>query len=206
MRDQVYFVKGGDRVKIGYSSVLSSRLSELRRVMAPTPLELLGAIDGDRTIEAALHVRLKHLRLSGEWFRDDLELRALMLELIASGTPGVLAPLIRSPAIAATSSEEWPPELELRWHSAMDRVTAIVGAMSHESDLGIRRVLLVGAEEVSACLELHAGVAATIIGVEQVEALLSELEPLAAHAADSVPARMDAITALITASSGKGMF
>src|SRR5438876_654439 len=66
----VYFVRGGDAVKIGRTGNLAARLKALATASA-VPLELLAAVPGGRPEEARLHRRWRHLRLRGEWFRAD---------------------------------------------------------------------------------------------------------------------------------------
>lgn len=71
---KVYFLRFGDRVKIGYTGNLAQRLRALPHD------ELLGTIPGDESTEWDLHERFAHLRIKGEWFRAEPEL----LEFIAS--------------------------------------------------------------------------------------------------------------------------
>jgi Meiotically up-regulated gene 113 len=69
-REVVYFVRGGDAVKIGRTGNLAARLRALATASA-MPLELLAAVPGGRQLEAQLHRRWWHLHLRGEWFRAD---------------------------------------------------------------------------------------------------------------------------------------
>ena len=57
MTEQVYFLKAGERVKIGFSTSAPKRLDALRAMAAES--EVLGVIDGDIGLEAALHRRLR---------------------------------------------------------------------------------------------------------------------------------------------------
>jgi T5orf172 domain len=59
----VYYMRLGDRVKIGVTINLASRMADIR------PEELMAAEPGDRSIEQARHRQFAHLRTSGEWFR-----------------------------------------------------------------------------------------------------------------------------------------
>lgn len=77
----VYFAQADDRVKIGWSKHVASRLAQLQ-TGSPTPLKLLGAIPGARAAERRLHEQFAHLRLTGEWFRAAPEL----LDHIAQAT------------------------------------------------------------------------------------------------------------------------
>jgi hypothetical protein len=59
----VYYMRLGDRVKIGVTTNLTARLASVR------PEELMATEPGDRSIEQARHRQFAHLRTSGEWFK-----------------------------------------------------------------------------------------------------------------------------------------
>lgn len=65
----VYFIQVGvdGPVKIGLSRNVKGRMRSLQTAH-PQRLTLLGAVDGDAELEAALHAKLAAHRLSGEWF------------------------------------------------------------------------------------------------------------------------------------------
>jgi T5orf172 domain. len=69
----VYFIKGGDSVKIGMANDVRRRLNDLQ-VGSPIELQLIGIMLGGRTVELRLHERFKAHRLNGEWFRLSPEL------------------------------------------------------------------------------------------------------------------------------------
>jgi hypothetical protein len=89
-RDEVYFIRSGDAIKIGFTQDVVARLSALQTASS-IPLELLASIDGDKAEEARQHRRWRHLRIRGEWFRADEELlryiRALAGELAPEPDP-----------------------------------------------------------------------------------------------------------------------
>lgn len=60
--EMVYYMRFGDRVKIGYTTNLTSRLKAV-----PND-ELLATEPGTRAVEAARHRQFRELRLTGEWF------------------------------------------------------------------------------------------------------------------------------------------
>jgi hypothetical protein len=61
----LYFIRFGDRVKIGYTTNPDARLQAL-------PHErVIGVIPGSRSDEAAWHKLLADYRVVGEWFRAD---------------------------------------------------------------------------------------------------------------------------------------
>ena len=64
----VYFMRFGDRVKIGFTTNLRDRLRAV-----PND-ELLGSMPGSRHTERKTHSHFAHLRIKGEWFSmgDDL--------------------------------------------------------------------------------------------------------------------------------------
>lgn len=71
----VYFIqaKNNGLIKIGFTSNLKSRLSDLSS-MSPVPLELLAFTDGDCNLERDLHSTFSHHRSHGEWFHPCDEL------------------------------------------------------------------------------------------------------------------------------------
>lgn len=76
----VYFVQAGDRIKIGMGVCIASRIGDLQ-VGSASRLKCLGYIecfDSMVSTERELHTRFAGLRLRGEWFRDDPELRAFI--------------------------------------------------------------------------------------------------------------------------------
>lgn len=63
----VYFLRGGDMVKIGRSNDAAARICDLRR-MSPIPLELVALLKGAEK-EKRLHRKFAEERSHGEWFR-----------------------------------------------------------------------------------------------------------------------------------------
>jgi hypothetical protein len=63
----VYFIQGGDLVKIGYTTNIRQRLYDLQ-TSAPIDLVLLGLIPGTRALEKEYHKRFAAHRVRGEWF------------------------------------------------------------------------------------------------------------------------------------------
>ena len=66
----IYFICGGEGVKIGFSTNHNIRLAALQSA-SPVPLTLTAQIAGTLQDERALHKRFKDYRLHGEWFRFD---------------------------------------------------------------------------------------------------------------------------------------
>src|SRR2546430_15156220 len=64
----VYFIRGGDAVKIGRTGNLAARLRALATASA-VPLELLAAVPGGRELEARPHRPWPPLHPRGEWVR-----------------------------------------------------------------------------------------------------------------------------------------
>lgn len=64
---QVYFIKGGDWVKIGMSKNPAKRLKALQTASG-YPLELLATMRGGHTLERMLQNYFSEYRSSGEWF------------------------------------------------------------------------------------------------------------------------------------------
>ena len=86
MKRYVYFFRtvGAPFVKIGASEFPEGRMREYAK-MCPLPLEMVAQISGWLNEEARFHRHFEHLRLQGEWFREDEELLAVM-ERVAAGT------------------------------------------------------------------------------------------------------------------------
>lgn len=82
MTEQVYFVRAGRRIKIGFTSNLSQRLLALQTGSGEV-LTLLAAIPGGARLEKAFHVAFAQSRRTGEWF--DGSLLELVVTLIAAG-------------------------------------------------------------------------------------------------------------------------
>lgn len=77
----IYFIFNSDSyaIKIGRASDVEKRLQSLQ-TSSPVLLQILKVIPVDsikksQELEAYLHTRFRHLRMSGEWFRADPELR-----------------------------------------------------------------------------------------------------------------------------------
>ena len=66
----VYFVRGGDFVKIGTALNVTKRLGELK-VGSPFKLTLLLTVPGGGSVEKAFHRRFADLRVRGEWFKAE---------------------------------------------------------------------------------------------------------------------------------------
>lgn len=69
----VYFVKAGNKIKIGTSTDYASRIRTLQ-TGSPVQLELLGTVPGGRLEEQSIHHKFRQFRVSGEWFRAEIEL------------------------------------------------------------------------------------------------------------------------------------
>lgn len=77
-------------IKIGFSSSVARRLAALG-TMSPTPLRLLGAIAGSRSVELILHTQLAANRQHGEWFKitEDEAIQALGALAAKLGVGGI---------------------------------------------------------------------------------------------------------------------
>ena len=63
----IYFIKGKDKVKIGYSKDPRQRLKQLQ-ASSPTKLKIIGLMEGDYQTECALHRIFDKNRSHAEWF------------------------------------------------------------------------------------------------------------------------------------------
>jgi hypothetical protein len=74
----VYFIRLGDRIKIGYTENVDRRLSELPHE------EVLGVIPGTRDDEQGWHRLLADYRTVGEWFLADPEVLEAVARVVAT--------------------------------------------------------------------------------------------------------------------------
>lgn len=73
----VYFIEGGDRIKIGYTTNGRARRKKML-TDAPVDLKLLHIESGTFRVEKMLHRQFAELRVRGEWFRKTPELLAFI--------------------------------------------------------------------------------------------------------------------------------
>ena len=113
----VYFIQGGDYIKIGKAVDPAGRLAQLRLggVIVPDDIKLseikmVGIERGGRDRESALHRKFARLRVAGEWFHADLRLvdyiRGLP-ELLSPhwGDMVLVEPVLRGPKPSLYCSE-----------------------------------------------------------------------------------------------------
>lgn len=81
---RVYFAQAGDRIKIGWSRNVATRIATLQTANAD-PLHLLATVPGARSLERQLHERFAAARLSGEWFEATPDLLAYIGSLQSAG-------------------------------------------------------------------------------------------------------------------------
>lgn len=74
----VYFLAGGDKVKIGKSKEPTERLRAIQS-MSPIPLKFVGHVVGYTRTERRLHEKWSAKRSHGEWFHYDEELHEWIL-------------------------------------------------------------------------------------------------------------------------------
>lgn len=111
MTGQVYFVGCAGKIKVGYSADANERVRMLATA-APTPLTLIGIVEGSRSLESAIHKKLKSHRSHREWFLDCPEVRALVDDVLARGS-GAIEFVERPPKPVSVPPAAEP--LELHW-------------------------------------------------------------------------------------------
>ena len=74
-KDLVYLLVSGNKVKIGTTSNLVSRVKALRTSNPDAKIALV--MNGNKSTESALHARYAEYRLNGEWFSSNLVLTDL---------------------------------------------------------------------------------------------------------------------------------
>lgn len=69
----VYFIENTEtnRIKIGHSKDVQSRLSSLN-VASDAPLNLIGSIPGNSSLEKSFHEEFSDFRVRGEWFSGEI--------------------------------------------------------------------------------------------------------------------------------------
>jgi hypothetical protein len=73
----VYFIRVGDRVKIGLSRDVERRL-RAHQISSPDPLSIWHLVEGDLETERRLHRQFADARIRGEWFRITPEIEAFV--------------------------------------------------------------------------------------------------------------------------------
>lgn len=75
--EKVYFIRCGNRIKIGRSLNVAARFATLQAT-SPLKLKLLWAQPGGSETEMAYHRRFKDCRVHGEWFEIRGELKEFL--------------------------------------------------------------------------------------------------------------------------------
>ena len=104
-RSYVYFLRVGDRVKIGFSTRPLSRIDTLVTAV-PDQVDAFVFIRGNERTERALHAEFAEHHTSGEWFRFNPALARLMAQAAAYGTivDRTLVPPMSHPEKSLTTS------------------------------------------------------------------------------------------------------
>lgn len=78
----IYFIRSHCKqfIKIGYTKDLDRRVKEFQTA-TPKKIKVLGVIDGTTTTESSLHELFKKYRETGEWFRNQGDVKALQMLL-----------------------------------------------------------------------------------------------------------------------------
>jgi Meiotically Up-regulated Gene 113 (MUG113) protein len=76
----VYFIRFGDRVKVGYTTKPDQRMRDLPHE------QVIGILPGTRADEAAWHHLLADFHVVGEWFRADPQVLAMLGKVASSAS------------------------------------------------------------------------------------------------------------------------
>jgi hypothetical protein len=87
---QTYFIRAGDRVKVGVSWNPAQRLEEIRKHNPDA--ELLGSVVGAFDVEHAFHRRLEDYAEGNEWFRWTDEVFGIVAEAMQNPPGSILHP------------------------------------------------------------------------------------------------------------------
>lgn len=85
MTPEIYFIRCEDYVKIGIGYTPSDRIGTLQ-VGCPFELVMIGTIPGTIAEELALHRRFASMRIRGEWFRYEGDLKAYIEATVGDGS------------------------------------------------------------------------------------------------------------------------
>lgn len=80
---RVYAVRWEKYIKVGYTTNFAKRLRSLTHGLPTDALEVILSVPGNRWLEETVHVKLAAYRTRGEWYRDCLEVRAVINRLEA---------------------------------------------------------------------------------------------------------------------------
>ncbi len=110
-KGQVYFIECSGRIKVGFSTDVQSRLRKFSTGSA-FKFSLIGAIDGTKALERAIHQQLAVHRAHGEWFEDCSAVRLVIVDLLTSGPSaiGFIEPPVRNVAPHEVSASFHRPE------------------------------------------------------------------------------------------------
>lgn len=100
MSNKIYFAASDGRLKIGISRDVAARLNIVGAHL-PSPLVLIGTIEGSYKLERAIHQRLSDFRLRGEWFADVPAVRDVIDALLSSGPAAIGFELVEPASRAA---------------------------------------------------------------------------------------------------------
>lgn len=108
---EVYIIKAGDRIKIGFSRDVQARLSAIQ-CGSSEQLELLATLPGDHKLERTIHRRLCTHHCRGEWYADNDEVR------------GILVREFNFPIVTATLVDPPPVPTRSAFQAIRDRISA----------------------------------------------------------------------------------
>jgi len=81
-RGSVYFLRAGERIKIGFATNVARRVRDIRAHLPDEP-ELVLTMYGSMGLERALHARFASLALRNEWFRLEAPITSFITKLQA---------------------------------------------------------------------------------------------------------------------------
>jgi hypothetical protein len=128
----IYVLRSKHLVKIGVTENLRVRLSSYRS-MAPMEFELVGHMPGDIAVEQHLHDRFSAHHLSGEWFVETAEMRAVFDAILDPEMPIVVTEKTRKrrdPSDVTAISEQVKTAAAHRWPT--DGIGTRISHVAHE--------------------------------------------------------------------------
>lgn len=100
----IYALRHNDLIKIGYSSKLVNRITQLI-AMIPGKVDFLGHMPGDRDLEIHLHQRFSDYRFQGEWFVSNDDIEQFCRIALTPDLPE--PPRVVPKSLRAASDDEW---------------------------------------------------------------------------------------------------
>lgn len=183
---RVYFIQGGNAIKIGFSADLDGRIRSLN-VGSPVVLTLIGSVEAGVSFERALHHKLKQYRIKGEWFSDVPEVRTIIDVVLMHGVSAIgyvepVPPVDRLRSLSPRLPDIWggaAQEIKVLF----ERYEYIICRMPNETAAQMIGSLRKAIDDIERMMDATAQPCCAV--ADRVQSLASELAELAHSTPDS---------------------